>query len=195
MKISVSSCPVRSLCIGCTDHLSVPQPHTAPNLWVIPSTEACTCIRYVKLSAILLHWFSTLACISFASEAAPIHQPMHPSNLLIFLCLQNTSSAANYPISNQFMIGDYVLPGSMVLPSQGLNLTNFKAGGVWSPLHVPSPSTCVKLLRFSCFESLPLKINLQVSVHHSWTCYSQLFSASVKILAINLIPAPDYFLF
>ncbi|ELU16220.1 hypothetical protein CAPTEDRAFT_179627 [Capitella teleta] len=40
-----------------------------------------------------------------------------------------TATINSYPISNQFMIGDYVLPGSMVLPSQGLNLTNFKAGG------------------------------------------------------------------
>lgn len=40
-----------------------------------------------------------------------------------------TATINNYAISNQFMIGDYVLPGSMVLPSQGLNLTNFKTGG------------------------------------------------------------------
>ncbi|KAK2167381.1 hypothetical protein LSH36_28g01036 [Paralvinella palmiformis] len=32
-------------------------------------------------------------------------------------------SARQYPISNQFMIGDYVIPGNnMVLPTQGLNL-------------------------------------------------------------------------
>jgi len=34
--------------------------------------------------------------------------------LLCFLSLQNVMSGGNFPVSNQFMIGDYVMPGNVV---------------------------------------------------------------------------------
>ena len=36
---------------------------------------------------------------------------------------QTATQSNSYPVSNQFMIGDYVLPGNIVLPTQN-NLGN-----------------------------------------------------------------------
>ncbi len=33
-------------------------------------------------------------------------------------CLQTATQSNSYPVSNQFMIGDYVIPGNIVLPAQ-----------------------------------------------------------------------------
>lgn len=50
------------------------------------------------------------------------------STLEPLLQLFQQAAAANaFPVSNQFMIGDYVVPGNMAIPSQGLNsITSYK---------------------------------------------------------------------
>ena len=40
-----------------------------------------------------------------------------------FILFQTATQSNSYPVSNQFMIGDYVLPGNIVLPTQN-NLGN-----------------------------------------------------------------------
>ena len=54
---------------------------------------------------------------------------------------QQAAAANAFPVSNQFMIGDYVVPGNMSIPSQGLNnVSSYKSvswGRVSSVLLTP----------------------------------------------------------